>query len=835
MLVDTAALDEIVDIDETDMSATVEAGCTWDALHRALAPLGLRALAWGTLSGVRASIGGGMSQNGLFWGARGGSIVDGAISFDVVLADGTIVTTGSDFLRPYGPDLTGLFAADCGALGVKARVTLKLVREADAFAYGSFSFAAHEELFAAMSAIAREDLAAESFAFDPFLQAQRMKRDSLSQDAKQFGNMVRAQAKSGGMFKALKEGASVALAGRSFLDGVPFSLHCIAEGRWKPGVEADMERITAIVREQGGKPVENSIPKILRANPFPAPNSMLGPGGERWVPVHGVLPHSKLVEAWDGLHALFANAAEGMARLKVETGALLAATGRTGCLIEPVFFWPGEQNPLHRDALEPGHLAKLPVMSDDPEATALVLDSARTGDRAVQVTGSRALPDRTLLPAEGGARSGRMAHPEGAETRSRSARSHEPRIAGAVGPRVGPHLDIDRRRAMAAASCAAIAAHAPALSQAARHTEPAEEPRLTRPADAPSPYSTIAMQLTARSLERLPDTTAARAAMLEHIAEIEAPIRSASIFVAQYIGHPVKLVVLPEYLFTSYPTRISIPDFAARVGFAADGPEYEALGAVAQRLGMHVAGNAYEQDAAFPGFYFQTSFIVAPTGDVVLRYRRLLSMFAPSPHDVWEAYLDRYGLEGVFPVARTDIGNLAAIASEEILYPEIARALALRGAELFCHSSSEVGSPIASNKDIAKQARAFENLAYVVSANTAGIAGTAMPLSSAEGNSQVVDWKGRVVAQSGDGETFTAFATVDIGALRDARRTPAMTNMLARQRPALFAAAYAAAAEPFQGAGGMMKDGAPAIPDRDYFQRAQAEVIERLQRAGVIG
>ena len=349
-----------------------------------------------------------------------------------------------------------------------------------------------------------------------------------------------------------------------------------------------------------------------------------------------------------------------------------------------------------------------------------------------------------------------------------------------------------------------------------------------------SNYCAIAMQLTARSLEQLPDIAAARSAILEHIAEIEAPIRTSSIFVAQYSGKPVKLAVLPEYLFTSYPGRIAIPDFAARVGFAADGPEYEALGGVAQRLGMFLAGNAYETDAAFPDFYFQTCFIIAPSGDVVLRYRRLLSMFAPSPHDVWEAYLDRYGLEGVFPVARTEIGNLAAIASEEVLYPEIARSLALRGAEVFCHSSSEVGSPIATNKDIAKQARAFENLAYVVSANTAGISGTAMPLSSAEGNSQVVDWKGNVIAQSGDGETFTAFAPIDLGALREARRTPAMTNYLARQRPALFAQAYAAASEPFRGPDGMMQDGEPAIPNRDYFRRAQAEVIERLDQSGVI-
>ncbi len=348
-----------------------------------------------------------------------------------------------------------------------------------------------------------------------------------------------------------------------------------------------------------------------------------------------------------------------------------------------------------------------------------------------------------------------------------------------------------------------------------------------------STYSAMAMQLTARSLEGLPDKTAARAAILEHIGAIEEQIFTSSIFVSQYSGKPVKLVVLPEYLFTSYPGRISIPDFAARVGFAKDGPEYEALGALAQKLGMFIAGNAYETDEAFPDFYFQTCFIVAPSGDVMLRYRRLISMFAPSPHDVWEAYLDKYGLEGVFPVARTEIGNLAAIASEEILYPEIARALALRGAEVFCHSSSEVGSPIATNKDIAKQARAFENLAYVVSSNTAGISGTAMPLSSAEGNSQVVDWKGRVIAQSGDGETFTAFASIDLGSLREARQTPAMTNYLARQRPSLFAQAYAAAAEPFSQEG-MVKEGKPAIPERDYFRRRQADVIERLSKAGVI-
>jgi len=373
ILIDTQSLDAIIEVNETDLTVTLEAGCSWEKLYRELKPRGLRALAWGTLSGLRASVGGGMSQNGIFWGARGGSVVDGAISFDVVLADGSVVSTGADFFRPYGPDLTGLFAADCGAFGVKARVTLKLVRESAEFAYGSFSFERHDQLLSAMSAIARDELAAESFAFDPYLQAQRMKRDSLAKDARQFGNMLKEQSRSGGVFKALKEGAKVAMAGRSFLDDVPFSLHCIAEGRYQSAVDADMRAIEAIVREAGGSVVENSIPKILRANPFPPPNSMLGPEGERWIPVHGFLPHSKLVECWERLQALYAHERADIERLKVKSGALIAATGRTSCLIEPVFYWPGEQNPLHRASIEPDHLAKLPQIPDSPEATALVM------------------------------------------------------------------------------------------------------------------------------------------------------------------------------------------------------------------------------------------------------------------------------------------------------------------------------------------------------------------------------------------------------------------------------------------------------------------------------
>ena len=375
ILVDTSSLDAIVVVDEANMTVTVECGITWEALRNALSPKGLRVKAWGTLSGINATVGGGMSQNGVFWGAGDGSIVDSALSLDVVLADGSIVSTGSSFFRPYGPDLTGLFAADCGAFGVKARATLRLLREGRGLAYGSFAFDDHRAIFKAMSAVAREGLASESFGFDPFLQSQRMKRDSLGADAKSLVNMMKAQ---GSILKGIREGAKVALAGRSFLDDVPFSLHCIAERRRPGEAEADMAEITRLIEAAGGRAVENSIPKILRANPFPPVNSMVGPNGERWVPVHGFLPHDRLIAGWEAIQALFAEHAGELRALGVEAGALLAAVSPQCCLIEPVFFWPDELNPLHRHAVEPGHLAKLKGFPANAESSALV-HRLRTG------------------------------------------------------------------------------------------------------------------------------------------------------------------------------------------------------------------------------------------------------------------------------------------------------------------------------------------------------------------------------------------------------------------------------------------------------------------------
>ena len=337
-------------------------------------------------------------------------------------------------------------------------------------------------------------------------------------------------------------------------------------------------------------------------------------------------------------------------------------------------------------------------------------------------------------------------------------------------------------------------------------------------------FRALALQVTASAVNRVRDRAEARSRMQETVDRIGVQIAASLAF----IGFDCRLVLLPEYVLTGFPIGETLADWAEKACLSMTDPLYESLGKIAQKHSIFLAGNAYESDPNFPGLYFQTCFVIDPTGSIVLRYRRLNSMFAPTPHDVWERYLDCYGLDGVFPVAKTEIGNLAAVASDEILFPEVSRCLALRGAEILLHPTSEIFSRGRSPKDAAKIARAVENSAYVISANTAGIANSPIPGASTDGGSQIVDYRGQVLAETGAGESMAAFAEIDLAGLRRFRRRPGLNNLLARQRLELYVDCY----RQFRMyPPNTMLEGKV---ERQHFIQTQRETIEHLAKLGVI-
>lgn len=350
---------------------------------------------------------------------------------------------------------------------------------------------------------------------------------------------------------------------------------------------------------------------------------------------------------------------------------------------------------------------------------------------------------------------------------------------------------------------------------------------------APERYSALALQLATTCVNACPDRESARARMAGNISRVRRAVAGSKAFIRQYSGEAARLVVLPEYFLTGFPMGDSVPGWRDKAALEIDGPEYEALSAIAADLDLYLAGNAYEVDPHFPELYFQCCFLIAPSGEVVLRYRRMISLSAPTPYDVWDRYLEVHGLDGVFPVADTPIGRIAAIASEEILYPEIARCHAMRGAEIFVHPTSEAGMRQDSIKETARRARALENLAYVVSANSAALLDNPIPAESTTGMSKVVDYHGHVLAEAmPGGESMVANATIDLAALRATRRQTGLTNMLARQPFQAYAESYANAK--FRAPNSLLDKGRVRTPERDDFVSGQRADIGRLADKGLI-
>lgn len=381
VIVDTRRLNRVVEINVDDMYVVVEPGCTWKELHLALKPHGVRSPFWGPLSGGTATVGGSLSQNAILHGsALHGASAESVLGLEVVLADGTILPTGSGatrgakpFFRHYGPDLTGLFLGDTGALGIKVRAVLRLMRTPPSARFASFEFADRQPFAEAMAEVARSRLATMCFGMDPTLQRQRMKRTSLTQDVKALKGVMTS---AGTLGKGVKEALKVVRAGRSFLEEESYSVHYIVEGRDETEVEGRLAELRKICTRDGHE-VENTLPKVIYGDSFFPMTTAIGPEGERWAPVHGVVPLSDAASTIARLEDLIAAHAAEMERHGVVIGLLLSTVATNGYVIEPVFYWPGPQTLYYKRVLEPGYLAKLKSFDRSPEAEALVAELRR--------------------------------------------------------------------------------------------------------------------------------------------------------------------------------------------------------------------------------------------------------------------------------------------------------------------------------------------------------------------------------------------------------------------------------------------------------------------------
>jgi FAD/FMN-containing dehydrogenase len=378
VLVDMRSMNRIIEINEQDMYVRVECGCTWSELYEALKAKGLRTPYYGPLSGMYATVGGALSQNSLFHGSgTHHTAAESCLGLKVVLADGRIVQTGSaahahsnGFYRHFGPDLTGLFTADTGAMAIKAEATLRLIRFPQVCLCASYGFEKLEDMLAAQTEIAREGVASECYGFDPFYNAGF---EEMGFSMKESLSMLADVAKSGGnILSGVKNAIKMAAQGKKVLSKVNYSLHIALDAPTQAAAESMLMIIEEICVRKGA-PIGNAIPLAFRAQPFGGVRTiLLGSAGEVWIPVHGFFPLSRAVDAALTTERFFAENRALMEKHNIQCSYLTCFSGAE-FVIEPSLYWFDALGEFRLQLIEPEYREKWGSIPADPTTREVAL------------------------------------------------------------------------------------------------------------------------------------------------------------------------------------------------------------------------------------------------------------------------------------------------------------------------------------------------------------------------------------------------------------------------------------------------------------------------------
>ena len=295
---------------------------------------------------------------------------------------------------------------------------------------------------------------------------------------------------------------------------------------------------------------------------------------------------------------------------------------------------------------------------------------------------------------------------------------------------------------------------------------------------------------------------------------------------------PAQIYLLPEFFLTGAGGAGS-PRGREHVCVRIDGPEIGRLCELAVQVKAHIAGMVWEVMDDWPGRYWNTAFIIGPEGRVILKYHKHYDTLGKTkPGDVYDEYVRRYGVDALFPVVDTPIGRLGCITCYDINFPEVARCLALNGAEILLHPTSEGRAPFLKEDqggwEIGKRSRAYENLVYLISANQGRFLGSDFPEERMRGRSQIIDYHGQVMNIARTSSETIVQADFDLEALRQKRGQSRM-NFLAQLQTHVHAPFY-------QRREHWPKNlWAATAPANEIANiRAGEEVIARLQKENVL-
>jgi deaminated glutathione amidase len=188
-----------------------------------------------------------------------------------------------------------------------------------------------------------------------------------------------------------------------------------------------------------------------------------------------------------------------------------------------------------------------------------------------------------------------------------------------------------------------------------------------------------------------------------------------------------------------------------------------------------LAGSFVERDG---DDLYNTSCLLAPTGELVASYRKIHLFDVDVPGaGAHESDLYTAGLD--LATANVDGVGLGLSVCYDLRFPELYRILTINGASMLAVPSAFTAETGRHHWELLVRARAVENQAYVIAADQCGTSADGV---ARHGHSLIVDPWGTVLADAGEGEGL-AIADVDP---EEVTRVRAVLPSLANRRPLAY-------------------------------------------------
>ena len=237
--------------------------------------------------------------------------------------------------------------------------------------------------------------------------------------------------------------------------------------------------------------------------------------------------------------------------------------------------------------------------------------------------------------------------------------------------------------------------------------------------------------------------TVAAAQLNPTIGDKRANLDRAEQAIREAAGRGAQLIVLPECALTGYV--FDSLDDAMPHAEPIPGPSTDTLAGVTRELGAYAVVGLLERA---DGVLYNSAIFLGPDG-FVAKYRKT---------HILHLGVDRFTTPGSIPFAvhDTPLGRIGILICYDLRFPQPARVLALRGAQIIALPTNwPVGADI--QPDALTRARAAENHVFIVAADRVGTERGGGFI----GRSQIIAPFGRVLTEASRSEVETIVVEID--------------------------------------------------------------------------